>query len=90
MSRNDVKESIKLELLKNFSSEEVAKGIRRLERWMRAAYGHVDYTEYVGQDVYPGEAAKNAAFYCQEVRDGKHKTFNRETFGIYGTGRHKK
>lgn len=87
MARNPIKAKIKEELLKTYPEEVVRKGMARGERWMRAAYGAVDYQCWVDESGEDG-VMMNMAIYCGEVAEGNNdQTFNKKTFGIYGNGR---
>lgn len=86
--RNPFKAQIKAALLaRHFAAETVRKGMSRGERWMKAAYGDADYTTLLAEAGGLDGAVQTMAIYCREVDEGNERTFNRETFGIYGTGR---
>lgn len=84
--KNPIKAQVKAALLTQFDAETVRKGLARLERWQRAAYGAVDYETHVQESGLEG-VTSTGAIYCREVLSGAERTFNRDTFGIYGTGR---
>ena len=60
-----------------YAPEVIESGLRKAERWMRAAYGAVDWTELQNET---GDAVGQVAGYCEESLqkpDGL-GTFNRE------------
>lgn len=81
--------NLKAEAMKVILSEGVEKDIAkkafaRLERWMKAAYGDIDYQAYLHET---GDIPAGVRPYVDEIRAGKNKvTYNSQQFGIQGTG----
>ena len=75
-----MKKEIRSKLKEKFDQQINDSGIRKAERWMRAAYGKVDWTEYESET---GNAADAVEVFCKEslaVPDGI-ATSNRDLFG---------
>jgi hypothetical protein len=73
MNKKEIRQSL---LAKGYPSEVIQKGLAKAERWMKKAYGGVDYQEYCNEVGNPIEAVEN---YCQEtmMKPTGQKTFNR-------------
>lgn len=66
------------------SADVAKKALGRLERWMKAAYGEVDYDAYSNES---GDVVGGARAYVNEILAGSNKvTYNSQAFGIQGTG----
>lgn len=71
-----MKKQIREQLKDKYSLEIINKALAKVERWMRNAYGEVDWAEY---DAETGSAVESVEGYCKETvakPDGK-KTWNR-------------
>lgn len=71
-----MKKQIREKLQDRYTLEVINKAIAKAERWMRAAYGEVDWQGY-GDEI--GDPVEGVETYCKETManpDGR-RTFNR-------------
>jgi hypothetical protein len=91
MAKNELKAQVKTALLKSYPEDVVRKGIARGERWIKAAYGSSGiegWQERLSEGGDTNDLIVFFSLYCSEVVNVKDdKTFNKQTFGIYGSNR---